>query len=114
VTDERIGRHLPRGRQHRQRDREVEARPFLAQLGRSEIDRDPPQRPLELGRGDPASHPLLGLLAGTVGQPDDRERRQPALEVRLDLDPARVEPDQGMGDRACEHVVTIGNNPSQD
>ena len=27
-----------------------------------------------------------------------------ALDVRLDLDPAGVEPDERVGDRACEHL----------
>ena len=63
----------------------------------------PPQRPLELGARDPAADALLRLLARLVGKPDDREARDAALEVRLDLDRPRVEADQGMGDRAREH-----------
>ena len=31
-----------------------------------------------------------------------------ALEVRLDLDPARIDADERMGDGACEHMVTLG------
>ena len=30
------------------------------------------------------------------------------LQVRLDLDPARVEPDERMRDGASEHVATLG------
>ena len=107
VPDERVGRHLPRGRQHRQRDRQVEARALLPELGRGEVDGDPAQWPLELGRGDPAPHPLLRLLARAVGEADDRERRQAPLEVRLDLHPAGVEADKRMRDRSCEHVSTL-------
>ena len=32
-----------------------------------------------------------------------------ALQVRLDLDPARIEPDERMGDGAGEHVATLGD-----
>jgi len=100
------------GCEHRERDRQVEARPFLAQRRRREIDGDAPLRgPLELGRRDPATDALLRLLASAVGEPDDRERRQPLLEVRLDLDAARVDADERVGDRACEHVVTLGGKP---
>jgi hypothetical protein len=48
MATERLGRHLARRRQHRERDREVEPRAFLPQLGRREIDRDPAHGPLEL------------------------------------------------------------------
>ena len=64
--------------------------------------------PLELGRRDAAPDPLLGLLAGAVGKADDRERRRATLEVGLDLDPARLEADERMRDRACEHAATLG------
>ena len=47
--------HLPRGGQHGQRDRQVESRALLTQLGRREVDRDPAHRPLQLRRRDPAS-----------------------------------------------------------
>jgi hypothetical protein len=30
--------------------------------------------------------------------------------VRLDLHPARIEPDEGMRDGACEHPVTLERN----
>ena len=109
VARERLGRQLVGGGEHGERDRQVEARPLLAQRGRREVDGDAPlRRPLELGRGDPAADALLRLLAGAVGEADDRERRQPLLEVRLDLDPARVEADERVSDRACEHVATLG------
>jgi hypothetical protein len=40
---------------------------------------------------DPAANPFLGLLAGPVGEADDCERRRAVLQMRLDVDPARVE-----------------------
>jgi hypothetical protein len=51
---------------------------------------------------------MLRFLTGAVGQADDRERRRTALQVRFDLDAARIEADERMRDRACEHVVTLG------
>ena len=62
VLSEPLGRNLPRRRQHRERDREVEARAFLAQARRREVDGDPLQRPLELRRADPAADAMLRLL----------------------------------------------------
>ena len=64
--------------------------------------------PLELGGGDAAAHPFLRLLARAVGKADDRERRHTLLQMRFDLDPARIDADERMGDGACEHTVTLG------
>src|SRR5207302_4763657 len=86
-------------------DREIESRSLLAQLRGGEIHCKAPVRPVQLGRGDTATDTLLRLLAGAVGQADDRERRQPVLEVRLDLDAPCVETDERMGDRPCEHAA---------
>jgi len=110
VSAERLGRHLPRGGEHGQRDRQVEPRAFLAQLGRRKVDRDPPHRPLELGRGDSGTNAFLRLLAGTVGEADDRERRHAELQVGLDLDAAGVEPYEGVRDGASEHTSKLGGN----
>ena len=50
--------------------------------------------------------------ARTVGQADDHERRQPVLvDVRLDLDATRLEPDERMGDGACKHASTLRRKP---
>ena len=46
---------------------------------------------------DAAPDAVLGLLAGPVGEPDDRERGQLArADVRLHLDPPRLEADEGV------------------
>ena len=79
----------------------------MRSAGGSEVDGDAAQRPFELGRGDPTADPLLRLLAGAIGEPDDREGRHPRLEVRLDLDAARLEADEGVGERTCEHAATL-------
>ena len=108
VLGQPVARDLPGGGEDRERDREIEARALLAQAGRREVDGDPALRPLELRRGDSAAHALLRLLAGAVGEPDDRERGHSALEVRLDLDPTCVEPDERMRDGPRQHVPRLG------
>ena len=105
MLGEPLGRNLPRRRQHRQRDREVEAGAFLAQPGRRKVDRDPLQRPLELRGADAAANAVLRLRAGPVGEPDDREAGQATVDVGLDLDPPRLEPDESVGDGAREHTT---------
>ena len=101
---ELVGGHLARGRQHGERDREVEAGALLAQPGRREVDRDPFQRPLELGRPDTAANSVLRLRARTVCETDDRKAGNAAVDVRLDLDPTRLQADERVGDGAREHV----------
>jgi len=71
------------------------------------------QRPLELGARDPAPYPLLRLLAGLVRKPDDGEGGDAALEVRLDLDGPGVETVERMGERACEHTMTLGTKSAR-
>jgi hypothetical protein len=111
VLLERSARHLAGRRQDGEGDREVEAGSLLPQLGGSEIDGDPAPGELELGRRDPAAHAFARLLAGAVGEAHDRERRQAVLDVRLDLDPAGLEADERVRDRACEHVSTVRAQP---
>jgi hypothetical protein len=108
VLSQPLGRKLPRRGQHRKRDREVEARAFLPERGRCEVDGDAlVQRPLELRRDDAASHAVLRLLAGSVGEADDGEARHARLQVRLDVDLARLQADECMGHRAREHRCTV-------
>jgi hypothetical protein len=110
---EPLRRDLPGGGENSKRDRKVVARPLLAKPRGREVDRDPPHRPLELGGGYPGPDPFLRLLAGAVGEPDDGEARNARLEVRLDLDLARLEPDECMGDRACKHGSTVPGRRSR-
>ena len=59
---------------------------------------------------DARSHACLRLLARAISQADDGERRQPALDVRLDLDAAGIDTDERMRDSASEHVATLDDN----
>jgi hypothetical protein len=38
-----------------------------------------------------------------VREADDREAGDAVADVRLDVDPTRLEADEGMRDRACKH-----------
>ena len=46
---------------------------------------------------------MLRLLAGAIDEADDREAGDPRLEMRFDLDLARLEPDESVCERAREH-----------
>ena len=107
VPLELVARHLPRRGEHGERDRQVEAGALLPQLRRREVDGDAAARELELGGRDPAADSLARLVQRLVGEPDDRERGHAVLDVRLHLDTARLETDERMGDRACEHTSTL-------
>ena len=100
---ERRARQLLRRAEHRERDRQVEAGTLLPQLGRREVDRDAPVGEVQLGGRDAAADTLARFLACLVGQPDDREAGQAVADMRLDVDATRLETDQSMRERACEH-----------
>jgi hypothetical protein len=54
---------------------------------------------------------LPRFLAGAVGEADDRESGNPVANVRLDVDAARLEADERMSDRACEHSSKLRAKP---
>ena len=43
-----------------------------------------------------------------VGETDDGEARDSVADMRLDVDPARLEADERMRDRACKHTSRLG------
>ena len=111
---EALGRELSRRAEDGERDRQVEPGALLPERRRREIDGDAPiEWPLERGGHDAAPDPVLRLLAGAVGKSYDREARDAGLQVRFDLDLARLEPDEGMGERASEHHPTVTTRRSR-
>ena len=102
---ERASRQLLRRGEQRERDGQIEAGALLAQLGRREVHGDSPLREVQLRGCDPRADALPRLLARPVGEADDREARKPVANVRLDVDPPRLETDERMRDRACKHPV---------
>ncbi len=112
---EPLGRDLRRSRQDGERDREIEARPLLAERGGREVDRDRAPRPLEERRVDTAPDAMLRLLAGAVREPDDRERGLLArAQMSLDLDAARLEADERERDRAAQHASKLRGGSSRE
>jgi len=100
---------LMRCPEQRQGDRQIESRALLLQLRWCEVDRDMAPRKLQLCGKNSTTYALLRFLAGAVGKPDDREHWDAVLQVSFDLDAARIEADERVRDRACEHVVTVGD-----
>ena len=114
VVGEALRGQLPRRREYREGDGEVEPGALLAQGRGCKVHRDPAvERPLERRGDDPAPNPVLRLLAGPVGEPDDRESGNARLEMSLHLDLAWLEADQRMRDRACEHASKVGAKASR-
>ena len=96
-------RHLPAGGEHAAGQREIEAGPDLAQMGRGQVGRDAPRRELEAGVEDRRVDALARLAHGRVAQPHDREGGQAGAHVDLHRDRTRVEPVQREGAHAREH-----------
>ena len=68
------------GEEREARSARSKPEPSLRSAGGREVDRDPPRRwPLELADDDAAPHAMLRLLAGAVGEPDDREAGSPPI-----------------------------------
>jgi hypothetical protein len=88
------------GRDDRHRDGQVEARSGLAQRGRCQVHRDALLREVHTGVGKRRAHALAGLTHRAIGQPDDREGRQPAADVYLDRDRYAVD----ALERECAHL----------
>ena len=97
--------YLFRPEQDADRDREIERGAGLAQLGRRKVDRDATRREGEARVADGTADALAGLLHGRVGQPDDREPRQPGRDVHLDADGPTVETVQRGGRDDGQHAA---------
>ena len=107
ATPSPAGPDLFRSEQDPDRHRQIERRAGLAQVGRREVDRDPPRRMDETGVPECAAHALAGLLEGGVGQPDDGEPGQPGRDVDLDADQPAVEADEGGGRDDGQHTARL-------
>jgi hypothetical protein len=76
----------------RERDREIVVAPLFGQIGRGEIDDDPPLRKREAGRMQRAPHPLGGFGYGFVGEAYDQEFRQAGNHLHLHINGDRFDP----------------------
>jgi hypothetical protein len=106
VLREPVARDLARSGEERERDRDVEAGALLLQLRRREVDRAP-ARPAKMSGSEARADPMFRLLTGAVDEADERERRHGFDDVRLRLDTARLEPDDGERDGARKHAATL-------
>ena len=91
------------GDEQRDRERQVERRPDLAQVGRREVDRDAAQRELVAGVHQRGAHPLAGLAHGLVREADDGEGGQPLPDVGLHPDPPSLDAVDREGHDPGEH-----------
>ena len=92
-----------RGRDHAERDRQIETRPFFFNVGRREIDRRPPARPKIAAVADRGGDAIAAFLHRRIGQPDDDDLRIPAAGVDLDLDFVGIDSVNGSGVNFGEH-----------
>ena len=107
VRGEVVPRQLVARGEHGDGQREVEARPRLAQVRGREVGGEPLERELEPRVEHRRAHALAGLAHGAVGQSDDGERREAAAEVDLDRDlPGGDSLDGECGD-AREHASKL-------
>src|SRR5262249_15216588 len=102
-----VVRYLLAGREHRQREGDVEAGAHLAQEGRGQVRREPALRELVArvlyGRPDTVAR----LAHGRVPEAHDRERRKAGADVDLDPNEPGIDSvDRERGD-ASKHAVTL-------
>ena len=107
VLEQPVRRELVRAGEHRECDREVEPRPLLAERGGREVDGDP----VSAGHGSIAlTMPLCTRCfaswhARSASPTIENAGRSADDEVRLDLDAARLEADDGGGEGSREHTT---------
>ena len=106
-----IGR--PDRRQQAKRDRQVEMRAFLGQVGGRQVDRDPLGRKRKADRAERRADPLAAFGDRLVGQADDDERGQPGGKLDLHLDGARFEPEVSDGGNGRDHQRPLPRSPRQ-
>ena len=100
---QRLRRHLVARGQDAARDRQVEPRALLAQVGRGEVHGDAVLREREARVEDRAADALARLAHRAVPEADDRERREPLANVDLDGHAARFDAVDGERGDVGEH-----------
>jgi hypothetical protein len=103
VAQDRAGQR-PVGGQDADGDRQIEGRPLLANVRRSEVHGHRVARHAVAGIAHRRAHAIETLADGALRQPDHGEMRQAgAGEVDLDLDQQPVDALQGTGKRGGQH-----------
>ena len=75
-----------------ERDRQVEARALLLDVGGGEVDRGAAHRRREAGVDERGHDAVLAFLHGGVGQADDDDLRIAVPGIDLDLNGIRIHP----------------------
>jgi hypothetical protein len=104
---ERLPVHLGARAQHRGGERQIESRPCLSQVRGREVDRYPPKGKLEAAVEKRRAHALARFLHSRVGETDDRECRQPRMDVGFDGDLDGLDSDRGERRHAREHRADL-------
>ena len=97
IARKRFGIDHAHGAQQRQRDRQVEMRPLLGQIGGGKVHGDPLGRQRQADGRDGVAHPLPTFRHRLVRQADDDEIGEAGHELALNLHAARFQPQ--IGDR---------------
>ena len=71
--------------QHAERNRQIEVRPFLADVSRGEVDGDAVRREFVARIANRAADAVAALADARIGESDHGERRQPERDVDLHL-----------------------------
>ncbi len=104
VLLEPVGGELPAGGEHAERDRQIERRGLLGQLGRGEVDDDAVVRAHEAGVDERPLDAMRALLDGRFGQADEHGLGQRAgRDIDLDLDRQGVDAEEREGVELGEH-----------
>ena len=102
IARQRFGIDHAHGAQQRQRDRQVEMRAFLWQVGGREIDGDALGRQRQADRGNGVAHALAAFGHRLVGKADEDEIGQARHQLALHLHGARLQPQIGHRRNRCD------------
>jgi len=108
VVAEPFGGELAAAGEDAERDRQVERRRLLGQLGGGEVDDDPVVGPAEAGVDHRPGDAMRALADGRVGHADEHGGRQgPGRDVDLDVHRDGVDAEQREGVEAGEHGTVL-------
>ena len=101
---ERVRRDRADRRHQAERDRQIVMAAFLRQVGRREIDRDPPRRQRQPRSDQCRPHPLPRFRHRLVGETDNGKRRQSGRDLHLHVDRPGLDPLKGDGRNPRNHA----------
>jgi hypothetical protein len=99
-----------RGRDHAEGDRQIEARTFLFDIGRREIDRGAPARPKIAAVADRGRDPIAAFFHCRIRQSHDHDVRIAVRGVNLDLDFVSIDTEDGGGVDPGEHEARLAED----